>query len=1019
MAEGTSGTAGGGGGGHLSATVTEYVSSIIQSNLVTINRMYMDSLMESVNVFRGAIDKQNTVFMQTMERATVVLENSLQTITDGFTKTANEIGSSALRARMNEAKTNIKTRIEERKADIAFEKLKFQSQKKIAEIYIDAAKDIGVSKFNLVGGTAQSLFKTLSEMAGLFEGVVSGVMDFTFMLTNTSYGVGSYLGKLNAEQAAEFAKNYMEFQLQNIELQEKVYDIAEQRIQAVLDQSGKIVDKFIEMNDNTNKAVSNADTASHKFGVTMGFYGKQGNEYAKSMMLTAKNIGDIFGKTAEELVVAQQAYVSASGRNVNMTAADYNNLFSVGRAFGLGDNEVANLFGSMNVFNTSVESGTDMMNGMYKTVTKMGLSASKFAKDLTNNLRLAQKYNFKGGVENMMKMTQWAEQTRFNLNAATSFSDKILGGDISNAVETSAKLQVLGGSAAIYSDPLAMLYEAGADVGQLARRQAAMFNDIAGTFNEKTGETDFSWYENYMIKQRAQAAGISEEDAKNMIRQRHKQKVIDMELRGFGLDEATRTAIGNRATYNQASGRWEVTDIQNNKHDIAEVARDTKLLEKLMPEDNGDAMLKIAQESLGFAEKQTNFQAYIAQALGADNYDKVKSASEQMLAMEKGYYRESWGEINNRLDLVRNSSVEALEYQYGLELANSKEITGMLKDYLVVMRKLTENAQNRLDENRKQLETWASLNGGGEAIFEHVQNQVLGNASEEALSANQIYAGSMNMGNEAASQVPKIRQKAEEYSFRNGLIKNLHDTSTSMALDMQTLELSVKQASDSINKSMTDITKYYKLTYKYGFELMDKTIDDLKINIIEMAEERYPRLGHALRRQYENNKRIQEQIDRFSDWVTGNDNKPKDNENVIDSSTLPPEFDGAAEPYREGNNQNGSTISANDAAREQTEAAHAIYPNTSAGRTEAPPIPTAGQNMAHNMAGSVQPNVSVTLSANVTSSRVSGEDIVNDMLAEFTSNPMALKQFGRMIDQGMDQSYMQNGRNVSVSYDII
>lgn len=721
-----------------------WVEATIMNSVEAVTHLFTNALTQSINVFKQAVTYENTVFQASMEQAAVIIQNSLQTVVGGFSKTANEIGQDALKARMAEAKANVGAMAKARSAEMALENLRTRAVYSQTQILVDTVAKQSKTNTEFVENMAKlgggKINQAMDEITSSIEegGFVLRTLGLAGQAFGTATAMGAKLQNITAQQNAELIKAAMNYNLEMLETNKILYDTAAEQMQSILDKGEKIVDEFTQLYANVRKTVETSDTASRKLAVQMGYYGRQGDIYAKSMMSTAESVAELFGRTTEQILSMQNAYITASGRNVGMTAEDYGNMISVGRAFGMGDEETAQLLGNMNVFNMSVESGTDMMTRMYNTVTKMGLSASKFARDLSNNLRLAQKYNFKGGVENLAKMTQWAEQTRFNLNAATAMSDRIMGGDLSNLVETAAKLQVLGGSASIYADPIAMLYEAGADVGQLARRQAAMFNDITGTFNKLTGETDFTWFENMLIKQRAQAAGMSEEDAKNMIRQRHRQVEIDNVLRGSGLEAEDRTAIGNRATFNQKTQKWEVTDIRGQKHNIEEIKYNRELLENLLPENKDDAILSVAQKSLGFAEKQTIYQAWLVQHFGAMNYDEVRRASDRMLAAEKAYYARNEGNVNKNMGIISEAQAQATEHQYENMEANAAKITQTLKDYLAVMEKLSPLSQENIDQVAATTHELSKLEGAA-AMLEYTMNKVTGSAAGKSLSMTGIY----------------------------------------------------------------------------------------------------------------------------------------------------------------------------------------------------------------------------------------------------------------------------------------
>lgn len=640
--------------------------------------LYKTFATTELDIAKAHYDAQIQLVQSNLQVLTTKINKSLSAGLSILTKTANEAAYASGQAVEEMGKAQIKANIQQetirRRASVAVARAEYDRLEKVVDL------------ISQTGQYASNIIRSFGDNSN------SGIAN---MLTDAVGGTAHAIAKLGPQLYMMEQK----LQLEYMEFQTEQYEKAGEIIGQLLDTMGGYISEFRKLTQDVDKFIGEFDTATHKLAVTMGYVGTQGEAFAASYRNASIEIAKTFGVSMKEIQQLQSSYIEASGRAVNLSVDDMNTTLSTARLFGIDNNTAAQLYGDMNVFNTSVESGGEMMEHMYKTVTKMGLSTSKFAKDLSNNLKLAQKYNFKGGLDNMMKMTQWAQQTRFNLNNAVSFADKIMGGSLSDALETSAKLQVLGGASAIYSDPLGMLYDAGADVGSLAQRQAAMFSDITGTFNEKTGETELNWYENRMLAARAQAAGISIEDARNQVRQSQKQARINEELSGMDVSDEVRTAIGNRATYDTESQSWVLTDINGNKHSIEEVANDKtgNLLKNILPEDNDEAMLEIAKKSLAVEEQMANQQQEIIATLGNDQFsDYTENAQERMRIQQETYLEnkenigkiaeqlrafdtESMSVVKNNLDmLVGEKGLEAMNSYFGAMQANATLTQGKL-----------------------------------------------------------------------------------------------------------------------------------------------------------------------------------------------------------------------------------------------------------------------------------------------------------------------------------------------------
>lgn len=588
-----------------------------------------------------------------------ILSQGMKSIRNGFNKNVNEMAFDSTQSTYELVKTASQVRLEGAIAEKTYKKDVKKANVEMTGSLIAAGA--------MAGAAIGSFFGPVGTAVGALVGLVGGL-------------------------AASSYKKIMGLDIKQKELDIKVDEQVQKQTEAFLTNIANITKPWDELYKQTSDFVLNINKAGKIFGVTVGFTSdKFANtilDMSQKTVVKGNTLAKVFGKEVEKIPEYMDNYISTSGRAVGLSANDIGNIMATGRLFGMSGQESTQLYGSMNVFNTSVTSAADSMGIMYHQITRMGLSTKKFGKDLVQNLKLAQKYNFKGGVDNMMKLTKWAQQTRFNLNSAASFADSILEGTLSEALEKSARLQVLGGAAAIYSDPLGMLYDAGANVGDLARRQAAMFSDLTGTFNAKTGETDFSWYENKMIRERAKAAGLNVEDVFNQIRQTNKQGVIDKLL--GGMDEEDRIAIGNRATYNKKKGRWEVTDIKGNVHDIQEYKNNEARIDDLLPKDTQEAMLVVAEKSLSHLERTDNYVEHIATKLGAEKKTVIFETVDRELSELQNFYNNNWDKVNTAWEQARKFSEDSFKANISLMKWGANHIQDLTMIYHGFLHDLTD-----------------------------------------------------------------------------------------------------------------------------------------------------------------------------------------------------------------------------------------------------------------------------------------------------------------------------------------
>lgn len=515
-----------------------------------------------------------------------------------------------------------------------------------------------------------------------------------------------------------------------------------ERVSSTYKQMEDVLKVYNDIATQVTEIAHENDDAYKKAGVTLGF---QGDTYAAYMRSFSAELASKWGLSGKDVTQIQNGYVTSSGRNVLLGGNDIEQIEAMSRVFGVSNTEMASMMGEMNIFNTSISDGYDMMNDMYHIATKIGISTSKFSKDLTQNLKLAQKYNFKGGVDNMAKLTLWAEKTRFNLQNAASLADKMTDNNISNVLETTAKLQVLGGAASLFGDPMAMLWEAGNDVGALAKRQAAIFSDITGTFDRITGETTFSDYERRLIKARAEAMGMNYEDVLNQKRQSNKQGVINKALARYGLDEETLDAIGLRATYSQKRKTFVVNTTQGEKpiDELAQLAQNGNIQELLLPENTDDAIMQIALDVRSMKEQEQYALLGNNTALSVQAFDKIQEASKKGIEATNKLYTEGQvlDQVKKAIDYRINATNEQVDrlIDFMTDENNKKDVEEYRKNMLGQVKGIynfTEEQRYWLrlsqDELMEILSVQAQVKAGGDrSLYDSLSQHISSRAGQE------------------------------------------------------------------------------------------------------------------------------------------------------------------------------------------------------------------------------------------------------------------------------------------------
>ncbi len=636
----------------LSEATSALYNGIVR--VVKFAKAYQDKefelLREQMNVTQKLVQEQISLSANSFNTSFGTVLNTLE-------GNVREIGKSALTNQMQMSKqfwkyerdVPLELRKLENKATITNEKFLFD--KAIPEI-TEGVGDF-MTYIKRIGKPGEAYDRTINS-GGDFDEIMQEGEDYIQML-RSSFGIIEKATQDIIDPLIDMRKSSMEM---DTDLRGQLNEIAG----SIMDETQAIVDKFSEMAQKTTNMVYDIDKETKKVALEFGFTGKQAQDMAHTM-IEANLVAAKWGLAAKDLLAMQTGYTDNASRQVMLDNTDFDLLAATSRITGMEPGQVGGLVGDMNVFNTSIEHGTDNIATMYHLANKMGLSSKQFTKDLSQNLKLAQKYNFVGGTKAMERMSVWSQQVRMNLATATSFAENLINGGLETTLEKAAQLQVLGGNAAIYSDPLGMMYDAGADMESLARRMAEMVGNY-GTLDKKTGETTFSWTDTAMITHIAKAMGMDRGEAMNMLRERNKYSIVNKQINDMSLSEEQKKSISNRATYDDKTGKFKVTYIgaDGEKHDkfVEDVTAGD--LQFMQSQDKDEALIDFAQRSLDVETKQLAVTKAIAAQIGIDvekDFYRTQAEKEEIFKRNAGNIRtmgtSTYGNVMN----LQNEGIQA------------------------------------------------------------------------------------------------------------------------------------------------------------------------------------------------------------------------------------------------------------------------------------------------------------------------------------------------------------------------
>lgn len=318
-----------------------------------------------------------------------------------------------------------------------------------------------------------------------------------------------------------------------------------------------------------------AQDASYAFARTTGMSVKNAEKYLDRTAAWAdkNNIGLLFGKTTAELIELQNQYTQVLGRNVELSGAQMKDMLSMEKF--LGSEGTMELVNNLENFGLGISDSADFVKKTMNDATKYGISASKLTKTISENIKMAQNYTFKNGLEGLANMAKKAIQLKTDMSLVSSFAEQV--STVEGAISTGAQLQVLGGTYAMGSDPLSMMYDSLMNYEGLFDRAVGMAKGKVH-YNEQTQNFEMGGFERYMMKQAAKVMGVDS------------SKLIDAAFRQASLDK-----IENAAK----------------KSNIGDDAEMVELVKNLATWRNGEAYVTVNGKEKAVSELTTDDKGYL------------------------------------------------------------------------------------------------------------------------------------------------------------------------------------------------------------------------------------------------------------------------------------------------------------------------------------------------------------------------------------------------------------------------
>jgi translation initiation factor 2B subunit (eIF-2B alpha/beta/delta family) len=348
-----------------------------------------------------------------------------------------------------------------------------------------------------------------------------------------------------------------------------------------------------------------AEHAAMSYARSVGMSEESSKKYLDKTLdfATDRNIGYNYNKTIEEFTAIEQKFTEAVGRKVLLTDDQKEDMLAMEKF--LGEDGMITLTNNLENFGLGMSDSAEFVHKTFSEATKEGLSASKLTKTINDNIKMAQNYTFKNGINGLTSMAKKAIQLKTDMSLVNGLIEKT--STVEGAISTGAQLQVLGGGYAMGSDPLSMMYDSLNDAESMFDRAVNMTKGKV-IYNEGTGEFEMGAMDRYMAKQAASVMGINSDELINVAFREASLNRIEQQANQNSVlrnDPKMMEMVKNLATWEKGEA---VVDINGDKKKVSELTDTDKEALAEMQQTDSETLRDIAKTLRSAIEIQEGYE---------------------------------------------------------------------------------------------------------------------------------------------------------------------------------------------------------------------------------------------------------------------------------------------------------------------------------------------------------------------------------------------------------------------------
>ncbi len=495
---------------------------------------------------------------------------------------------------------------------------------------------------------------------------LTGALESTQELAEKNLEYANTLRAGNQEVYKQQVKNANNLAILQTEHETNLYNKKRDYDKSIYDKevdgAKRVAQEYLKLTQKEFDVFGTLDETMRKSAIGVGILSENGIEgYVENMTHRMPDMMRKWGVTFEEIANVQNAYTEATGRSINLSNADIEK--SLGLTLFTGDQGTTDeLNADMQKFAMSVADSSDMFGEILDSARQLGLSTRKTGKDLVRDMKLANKYEFKGAKKALAEMSVWASKVRFDMSELPSVIEKQTD-SFENVISNAASIQVLGGNFANYmGDPLKNAFLGFQDPAELAKNVNSALKGI-GFFNSRTGKTEISTTDQIRLKAFSEATGLSMENLRSQVFQMVQGDKVLKALTPKNSETYTKKQkelLQQQAYF--SDGEWKVTLANGNEESINKLTKSD--FADLMPHE--EAMYNLMKDGVdclhdlvGKGRKMSGETDSQQIELFQNNTQQFYKTFDDMVKTARQYFEdhksEFQTELNNNLEIVRNS----------------------------------------------------------------------------------------------------------------------------------------------------------------------------------------------------------------------------------------------------------------------------------------------------------------------------------------------------------------------------